>query len=191
MATPTDFLIIHGTLGGPESNWFPWLKQKLAQGGHKVSVPHFPTPEDQSFASWHIVAEQALKEFNPDRTVLIGHSTGAVCVLRLAEIASKPYQAVFSICPFVRDLGLDPYDRLNSSFVHHPFDWQRIKNKAGSICCFAGDDDPYVPLSYSVEVAEKTGGDLTIVEKGGHLNAETGFLEFPLLLDRIGQTGAV
>jgi predicted alpha/beta hydrolase family esterase len=43
-----NIFIIHGSYGNPDENWFPWLKKELEQEGHKVFVPKFPTPEDQS-----------------------------------------------------------------------------------------------------------------------------------------------
>ena len=175
---PLNFFIVHGTLGNPEGNWFPWLKRELEANGHKVISPIFPTPEDQSFTSWLRVAKEALKGFDPAKTILIGHSIGAIFVLRMAEKSEKAFRAVFSVCPFVHDLGLDSYDALNATFIEHVFDWTRIKKNAGEIFCFAGKDDPYVPLSYAAEVADYVSGSLTVVEKGGHLNAKSGYLNF-------------
>jgi predicted alpha/beta hydrolase family esterase len=187
-ATRTNILIVHGAGNNPSGNWFPWLKRELEQAGHAVIVPAFPTPEGQTFPAWHAVAQAALKNLDPADTILVGHSTGAGFVLRLAELTGSPYRAVFSVCPFVRDLGLDPYDRLNATFVHHAFNSTRIKRGAHILFCFAGSDDPYVPLPCAREAADLAGAELTVVAKGGHLNAESGYLEFPLLCDKILQT---
>jgi predicted alpha/beta hydrolase family esterase len=175
-------------MGSPEGNWFPWLKRELEKAGHRVIVPSFPTPKEQSLSTWLSVAEKTLKGLDPANTVLIGHSTGAIFALYLAEKATSAYCAVFAVCPFVRDLGLEQYDALNSTFVQPSFNWPLIRKNAKEIFCFAGKDDPYVPLPYASEVAEFAGAPLTVIEKGGHLNAEFGFLEFPLLLDKIRQT---
>jgi predicted alpha/beta hydrolase family esterase len=192
MATAiTNFVIVHGTMGSPEENWFPWLRKKLETYGHKVIVPLFPTPDGQNFYAWLSVAQKALETLDTINTVLIGHSTGASFVLRLAELSPTPYKAIFSICPFIRDLGIQDFDSLNTSFVHHAFKWQNIQHNAGNIFCFAGDNDPYVPLSYSQEIAIHCNTDLITVPNGGHLNAAAGFLEFPLLLEKIRQTGLI
>ncbi len=127
----------------------------------------------------------AIEDWNPAETILIGHSSGALLVLHLAERANIPFRAIFSICPFARELGLAAYDPLNYSFIQPAFDWMAVKKGAQSITCFAGDNDPYVPLAYSQEVATACGAELVIIHGGGHLNAEAGMLEFPPLLNRL------
>jgi uncharacterized protein len=185
MFSGTNFLIVHGSRGEPDGNWFPWLKQKLENLGGKVFAPQFPTPENQSFDAWHKVAEQALSGCAAGNTVLIGHSTGAVFVLRMAELAVQPYRSIFSVCPFVCDLGLKDYDNLNADFVHHAFSWPKVAKGALKITCLAGDNDPYVPLERSEDIAANIGTRLIVIEKAGHLNAESGYREFPLLLEKI------
>ena len=37
-------IIIHGTEGYPEENWFPWLKSELEIIGYQTFVPQFPSP---------------------------------------------------------------------------------------------------------------------------------------------------
>ncbi len=85
----------------------------------------------------------------------------------------------------MRDLGLPDFDPLNASFVHPAPDWQAVKRGTKQITCFAGDDDPYVPLVYSRAITDALNTELIVVEKGGHLNAESGYQEFPLLLNKI------
>ncbi len=36
------YLILHGSFGYPDENWFPWLKLKLEKEGHKVYSPQLP-----------------------------------------------------------------------------------------------------------------------------------------------------
>ena len=82
--------------------------------------------------------------------------------------------------------GLPDYDPINASFFATPFDWAGIrarKGRAGG--CWAGDDDPYVPLARSREMADRLGVELEVVLGGGHLNAETGFTAFPQLRDAV------
>ncbi len=185
MPSATNYLIVHGAYGSPEENWFPWLKHELEKGWGRVFVPQLPTPEGQLLSNWLKIVETELNGCLPTDTVLIGHSTGAVFVLRMAERTSQPYKAIFSVCPFARDLGLAKFDPLNASFVHPAFDWARVKQGSQKTTCFAGDNDPYVPLACTRDVADKSGAELVVIEKAGHLNAEFGYREFPLLLEKI------
>ena len=185
MNSAPEYFVIHGSYGHPEENWLPWLKKELEKNGAKVAIPQFPTPNGQSFEEWLPVAEAALMGGDPGNTVLIGHSIGAIFAMRLAELAARPYKAVSAVSPFARDLGLDAFDPMNGSFYRHAFDWPRIRKNAGKILCLAGDDDPYVPLAYAQEVADNCGVELTVVKKGGHLNAKAGYLSFPLLLEQL------
>jgi predicted alpha/beta hydrolase family esterase len=186
MSSSASFLIVHGAYGDPTENWFPWLEQKLKKRGD-VRIPQFPAGERQNLDAWLAVADQTLANISPRNTILIGHSSGALLTLRMAEKTRQPFRAVCAVCPFARDLGHADFDPLNASFIYPAFDWQAVMRGAGTMICFAGDDDPYVPLAYSKEVAEKASAAFVIVKKGGHLNAEAGYREFPLLLEKIQQ----
>ncbi len=178
------YLIAHGAFGSPDENWFPWLKSELKDAC--VFVPHFPTPDGQNLNAWLEIASSALKKSSPENTVLIGHSTGALLVLRMAEKTKVPYKAVIAVCPFARPLGLPEFDPLNDSFIKPAFDWKAVERGAKKIVCFAGDNDPYVPLGFSKEIASAVNAEFIVVPQGGHLNAKAGKIQFPELLNRIG-----
>ncbi len=87
---------------------------------------------------------------------------------------------------FVGALGLPDYDTINRSFFAAPFDWPAIRARKGRVSrCWAGESDPYVPLSRSQGMATCLEAPLEIVAGGGHLNGETGFTAFPRLRDAV------
>lgn len=71
----TNILIIHGTYGNPEENWFPWLKSELEDKGCGVYVPEFPTQEGQSLESWLKIFEDYEENLNED-SIVVAHSSG-------------------------------------------------------------------------------------------------------------------
>ena len=46
-----------------------------------------------------------------------------------------------------------------------------------------GDDDPYVPVEHARQLSGFIDAPLHIIKDGGHLNAETGYTQFPEILD--------
>jgi predicted alpha/beta hydrolase family esterase len=186
IAAPLRVIIIHGAHGGPETNWFPWLHAALEGDGIEVVRPRFPTPEGQSLSAWFEAYDLAVKSLHTSPTMLVGHSLGAAFALRLIERAGDPVAGVFLAAGFVGALGLPDYDPINQSFFDAPFDWPSIRERKGRVFgCWAGDNDPYVPLSRSRDVANSLEAPLEIVPGGGHLNGETGFNTFPQIRDAI------
>ncbi len=183
-AAHAKVVIIHGTKGSPQCHWFPWLKGELEQRGYSVSVPSMPTPEGQSLLNWWRVFNENVGTLHSS-SILVGHSLGAVFALRLLEASTIPVAKVVLVSGFVRSLGLPEYDALNSSFVADAFDWARIRAGARQIICFAGENDPYVPIEQSRELAKSLEISLRLIKGGGHLNHESGFNEFPMALEAI------
>jgi predicted alpha/beta hydrolase family esterase len=179
-------VILHGTKGSPEGSWFPWLKAELEKLGHEVYVPKLPTPEGQSVESWcEVLQEQCPWTFGQE-TMLIGHSAGAAFMLNiLNRERPEPVFASIFVGGFLSELGNPEYDELNSTFMHQDFDWAMIRRDAGEVAVFCGSDDPYVPMEQSKELARKLDVKPTVIEGGGHLNAEFGYTEFPQLLRKI------
>lgn len=183
-------IVLHGAHGGPDTNWFPWLHAGLEAKGIEVLRPRFSTPQGQSLEAWFDAYDLAVEPLPPAPTILVGHSLGAAFALRLVERAEAPIAGLFLAAGFVGALGLPDYDTVNHSFFVEPFDWAGIRRRKGRVCrCWAGDDDPYVPLQRSQDVADKLGASLDVVPAGGHLNEETGFDTFPQLRDAVLAVG--
>ncbi len=149
-----------------------------------VAIPALPPPESQSLAAWLASCHAQVPGPLAEQDILIGHSSGALLALRLLEQNKTPARAVFLICPFIAALH-NEYDKYNASFFAAPFDWPRLRAIAQTRAVFAGDDDPYVPLSYSKTVAEKLTASCTVIQGGGHLNSAAGYREFPQLLQAV------
>lgn len=174
-------IIIHGTGGNPDENWFPWLADEVRKLGHDVVTPAFQTPEGQNLEKWYADFNAKIGSLKVDM-VLVGHSLGAGFILNLIEGSSEPVRGIFLVSGFLGRLGLERFDPLNESFVCRDFQWDRIRQNAGAVHVYNSDNDPYVPLAKGQELAEKLGVDLTIVHSGGHINTAAGYRSFPLLL---------
>lgn len=177
-------VIIHGTEGSPDSNWFPWLANELRMWGIEVLTPQMPTPAGQSLQSWMDAFKEQVGTVGP-ATILIGHSLGATFILRILELIDKPVFASIFVAGFTGTLGIPKYDQLNRSFIDKPFNWEQISRSMGRPFCFLGEDDPYVPLSLGRKLANQLKVDPIVLKAAGHINAESGFSSFPLLLSEL------
>lgn len=175
-----DVVIIHGTYGKPDSNWFPWLKEELSFIGLDAKVPAFPSHQYQNISTWRQTFKEQVGSLH-EHMILVGHSLGAGFMLNLLEESSSPVAASFFLAGFTGKLGLPDYDPQNESFVCRPFDWEKIRHNAGRVFVLNADNDPYVPLSRGEELARNLQVPLTLIPGGGHLNSESGYTTFPMV----------
>ncbi len=179
----TKAIIIHGTGGSPQGNWFPWLKSELERMYISVIAPQFPTGEKQSLASW--MSEFGRWSASVDsNTIMIGHSIGPAFILNFLERNDCSVAGAFLVAPFVGKLG-NKFDSLNKTFAERDFDWTKIRQHCGRFFIYSSDDDPYVPLEKGEFLSAKLNAKFKVVHGGGHLNADFGYTEFPLLLNDI------
>jgi predicted alpha/beta hydrolase family esterase len=180
-------IVIHGTEGYPEENWFPWIKVELEQRGYKVTVPQFPSPPvvPAKLTEWFTVLDAHRDKIN-EETLLIGHSLGGVFTLRILEKLEKPVRAAFLTGTPIGKKPILNYDR-DMSFSGFNFDWDTIKQNAEDFVVFQSDDDPYVGLENGKQLASHLGVELHFVPNAGHFNAKAGYTEFPELLKTIDE----
>jgi len=178
------FFIIHRSYGNSKENWFPWLKKELEKKGNTVFVPDFPTPENQSLDSWMKVFEKYKKEID-ENTVFIGHSLAPAFILSILEKTNTKIRACFFVSGFLNLLGNETFDKINKSFVDKKFNWKKIKQNCDRFYIIQSDNDPYVPMKEAVNLAEKLGTTVILIEKAGHFNENSGFKKFDFLLNLI------
>lgn len=179
-------LILHGTMSNPKGNWFPWLKSELKKLGVKTYVPKLPTPQNQTIDNWLQIMDQTIKSYN-SHTLLIGHSSAPLAICAKLQQLDRPVQAAFFIAPFYGFIGNQEYDEYNRHFVNYRFDWDKVRQGASKFYLYRSDNDPYVPEDIGAALAQKLQAKETIIPHAGHLNAESGYTQFPQLLDDIKQ----
>lgn len=174
-----NIIMIHGAYGNPDENWFPWLKEELEKIGHKVFIPKFPTPEDQTLDSW-LKAFKPYEQYLDKDTVLIGHSLGAAFILTLLE--TRKAKAVFFVAGFIGDLDNPKFDVINKTFTEKEFDWQVIRQNCSNFSIYHSNNDPYVPIKKAEELSSSLGQEYMLVLDAGHFNKDSGYDEIGFLL---------
>lgn len=180
----SNVFIIHGAYGNPDENWFPWLKNELEKRGIEVFVPTFPTPEGQNLENWLNTFEEYKSQVN-EKTIFVGHSLGPAFILNILEGSEQPVLAAFFVSGFTGLLEISEFDNINKTITDRDFDYSKIKRNCKDFFIYNSDNDPYVPLDKGRQLADNLGGKLTIINNGGHINAEAGYSGFSLLLKDI------
>jgi predicted alpha/beta hydrolase family esterase len=83
-------------------------------------------------------------------TVVIGHSSGAVAAMRLAEEHAVKGLVLVSACH--TDLGSK--SERQAGYYSRPWQWEKIKANAGFILQYHSDDDPFIPAAEAQHVAK-------------------------------------
>ena len=177
-----NYIIIHGSFGSKDGNWFPWLKKKLEDKNYKVDVPQMPVGVgNQNYDNW----EKELNKLSVnENTIIIAHSIAPVFVCKyLIKNKIKVKKLIF-VCGFNNYLGIDPdYDTVNEPmFLDNLSD---IKKYCNDIICFYSDNDPYVKFEVEKSFADLISNEQHVIKDGGHINAESDYTEFKEILEVI------
>ena len=191
MMAGVNVILIHGSYGSRNENWFPWLRTELHKLKRKkkirkvlhVRTPSFPTPEGQDLDSW-LDAFSRYRRYVNEKTIFVGHSLGPAFILNLLEGLDKKkrVRAAFLVAGFTGKLGITEFDGINDSFTNREFDWKRIRRNCRSFRVYASDNDPYVPLPLTEQLAKSLRRKVRVVKGAGNFNEECGFKEFKKLL---------
>jgi predicted alpha/beta hydrolase family esterase len=181
-------IILHGTQGAPDNNWFMWLKGELEQGGLTVWLPQLPRPEQPSLKLSAEYVRANCPFAIDEQTLLVGHSSGAILALILAQQNAMPVGGVVAISVFHdNSLGWDA----NNKLFDVPFEWDKIRANARQLLFVHSDNDPYVPLDQAEFVSRNCGAQTVVMPGQGHFNLEQGpqYSAFPKLIELMQQRG--
>jgi hypothetical protein len=192
-------VILHGTGGSPESNWFQWLETELKKRGLEAWLPALPNTDQPKLSANAAFVRENAPFVLDETTLIIGHSSGAVLALILAQQSAAPLGGVAAVSVFHNDslfgdaparAGLpETYAAIewehNDSLFDVPFDYSAIKNRARKLLFVHSDDDPYVPLPQAQHVADSCSGEMLVIPGQGHFNLEKSqdYKSFPKLIE--------
>lgn len=165
----TKAIIVHGSYGNPDENWIPWLRKELEKLKIEVIVPRFPTPKGQNFDEWTRVIQPHIKKIGKD-TILIGHSVGVAFLLGIVEKFNLKAKALFSVAGFVGSLWDEKFDPICETFTQRNFNWEKLEKSFEKTFVYQSDDDPYLPMEKSYDLAYKLNGEQKNLTKLGHIN---------------------
>ena len=91
-----NYIIIHGSFGSKDGNWFPWLKSKLSD--KNVEVPQMPVGVgNQNFENWSKVLDELKIDEN---TTIIAHSIAPIFVCKYLITNKIKVKKLIFVCGF-------------------------------------------------------------------------------------------
>jgi hypothetical protein len=160
-------------------NWFPYIKGKLEKLGIEVIAKNMPDPDLARRLYWIPFIENELrKEKNP---ILIGHSSGAVAILRYLENHKALGAVIVGAC--YTDLG-DEKEKI-SGYFDDEWQWDKIRKNVKWIVQFASTNDPYIPIKEARFIHDKTKSEYHEYNDQGHFGSDVGKKEFPEIVEII------
>lgn len=179
----TNMMIIHGTWGNGEGNWFPWLRAHMQSAGVKTVSPTLPDARMPSYETRHTFLEENYKDFMGTSSIIIGHSSGAGTALHIAQ--SKKIDQLVLVAPVLyvdeaykpilaKAFNQETADAMDTLYNAHPINWDAIKKNVRKITVVFGENDPYLPKEMK-SFAEKQFGkeNVHVMEGKAHFSAGT------------------
>lgn len=175
-------LILHGWENSSRGNWFPWLKKELESRGIAAYCPDLPNSGFPEQKKWLETIRAAVKILD-NSLVIVGHSLGAVAILRLLETfgEGETVRAAILVAGFTDNLGIKPI----ADFFKVPFNWEKIKTKAEKFVVIHSDDDPYISVSDAEFLKNNLDAEFILEHRAGHINVKSGYLKYERLRDLI------
>ncbi len=175
-------IILHGIHSHAGDHWERWLAHKLEERKHIVHMPELPNPAHPDRFEWLGYIKDLLDKVPATNLLMIGHSLGVVTALDFIEQSDKTVHGLISVSGFAEDYGAD----LNGYFMRQKeLDFKAVNDHLAKAYVLYGDDDPYVPQETLEHLAAFLNVTPEIIIKGGHLNTEAGYTEFPRIVDLV------
>ena len=147
-----------------QCNWYAAMQADLQKTGlfSEVILKDMPDPYEAKEDIWIPFIK---KELGIDmRTIVIGHSSGAVAAMRLLEEEATFGCVLVAAC--YTDLGCES-ERI-SNYYSRPWRWDRIQDNTQWILQYHSVDDPLIPIDEGDYVAAQLHSEYTKFSNRSH-----------------------
>lgn len=177
-------IVVHQWMAGADGDWRPWLRVKLEKLGYEVSIPEMPDIDTPVIEKW--VNKLAEVVGTPDKnTYFVGHSIGCQTILRYLETANSPVGgAVFVAGWFnLENLESDEIAAIAKPWIETPINLKKVKATLPQSTLIISDNDPFGCFEENKAKFAQIVNQTIVVPNAGHLSADDGFTELPIILD--------
>ena len=126
-----------------------------------LPIPCMPDPFEAKRSIWlPYIRDVLIGEGNNHRSIIVGHSSGAVAAMRLLEETNIYGAVLISACH--TDLG-EPNERISGYYPGfkegsddpNPWDFESMKKNSQFVLQFHSTDDPFIPIEEADYVAKE------------------------------------
>ena len=181
-----NYFVIHGSFGSPFVNWLPWLRKELRKRGKEVYTPDFPIGVGfQNYDNWNKLLKVYLDAgLIAEGTTIFAHSIAPVFISKFLIEHQVHVKRLVFVCGFNNYISTDnDYDSVNRGMYLDNL--AELKQYCDEVICIYSDNDPHVSFDLEKAFADTIATKQEVIKGGGHLNSESGYREFPKLLDYI------
>lgn len=163
-------LIVPGYLNSGPGHWQSLWEAQM-RNAHRVEMPNWEFPRR---IEWMEALDEAIRKANDEGAppLLVGHSLGCLAIVHWAEAYDRPVHGALLVAPTdvestsTLDVlrGFAPVPRFGL-----PFPCRVV----------ASSDDPYLPILRARAFASAWDAVLSEIGPAGHINAASGFGDWP------------
>jgi len=187
-------VLVHGWMGSPNDDFFPWLIKEVESEGYKVIAPSLPDTNTPEIKPWINKLKEVVGEADKN-TYFIGHSLGVPAILRYLASLSKGTEiggAIF-VAPFVISSPVETWEdykegdqEIVDTWLGASFDLNKVNGMADNFVAILSDNDPYVPVQENTDLLKKgLNAKIIIEEDKGHYTPSDGVKKVPIVLDEL------
>ena len=201
MTAPSSYLVLHGWQNRrPADHWQHRLADELEGRGLVVRYPQLPDTDEPRLAEWEAVVRAELAALPEGPVTVVCHSLACLTWLQLQAGEAPPrVDRVALVAPPSPEL-IAGQETVREFAGGGTFDGRRLslgaRGRPGSApaddaVVVAGDDDPWLPLGLVDTWESRVEAALHVVPRGGHLTPDSGYGDWPAVLDwALGAGGA-
>lgn len=179
-------IIIHQWMAGAEGDWRPWLRTELQKLGFEVLVPDMPDIDRPIIGKW--VSKIAEVVGKPDsNTYFVGHSIGCQAIMRYLETIDNPVGGAVFVAGWFNLENLEDKETedIARPWIKTPIDLKKVKSVLPRATLIISENDPFGCLEENKTKFAQIITKGIVMPNAGHLSAEDGFTELPVVLDEI------
>ncbi len=171
-------LLLHGWGGSDFPHWQSWLAGELAKEYGCVDFVRLPSFDAPKRDEWIDVASLHIEQTRPD--VVVCHSLGNTLWFHMCNEKSISHRvkALYLVAP--PSLQCDILELQSFFPVELPHDIHADETEL-----IVSDNDPYLSVDEAHSIQSKLGVRMHLLKDAGHINTQSGYGEWPWILQQI------